>query len=93
MLFNDIEVLHVSNPNLRRIVRQNIRKEILIRDGNLSLDQVTKEDNRSNKLYLYKPEDSYAMCEVCKDCIYAYMLQDESSKIFVSQLEVEPKSR
>ena len=32
-----------------RIVRRNIRKEIFIRDGNLSLDQVTEEDNRSNK--------------------------------------------
>ena len=25
----------------------------------ISLDQVTKEDNRSNKQYLYKPENFY----------------------------------
>ena len=38
-------------------MRRNIRKEILKRDGNLSLDQETKENNRSNKQYLYKPKD------------------------------------
>ena len=58
--FHDIEVWDFSNPNLWRIVRRNIRKEILIRDGNLSLDQVTEEDNRSNKQYLYEPKDFYA---------------------------------
>ena len=31
-------------------MRRNIRKEILIRDKNLFLYQVKKEDNRSNKL-------------------------------------------
>ena len=55
---HDIEVWEVSNPNLWRIVRRNIRKKILLQDRNLSLDQVTKEDNRSNKQYLYKPRDS-----------------------------------
>ena len=55
----DIEVWDVSNPNLWRIVRRTIRWKILLWDGNLSLDQVTKEDNISNKHYLYKPRDSY----------------------------------
>ena len=55
----DIEVWDVSNPNLWRIVRRNIKKEILVRNGNLSLDQVTEEDNRSNKEYLHKPKDFY----------------------------------
>ena len=41
-------------------MRRNIWKEILIRDEKLSLDLVTKKDNRSNKQYLYKPEDFHA---------------------------------
>ena len=51
-VIHDIEVWGVSKPNLWRIVRRNIREEILIQDGNLFLDQVTKEDNRRNKQYL-----------------------------------------
>ena len=38
-------------------MRRNIRQKILLRDGHLSLDQVMKDDNRSNKQYLYKPKD------------------------------------
>ena len=40
-------------------MRRNIKKEIFIRDENLSIHQVTKEDNRSNKQYLYKPKEFY----------------------------------
>ena len=49
------------SPKMQRISFHNhhIRKEILVRDGNLSLDQVTEDDDRSNKQYLYKPKNFY----------------------------------
>ena len=54
-------------PKLETNCEPNIRKKILIRDGNLSQNQGTKEDNRSNKQYLYKPKDFYTLV---RDQIY-----------------------
>ena len=48
-------------------------------DGNLSPDQVTKEDNRSNKQYLYKPKDFYTSV---RDEIYMHIVEPlEQTKI------------
>ena len=53
--------------------------EILMLDGNLSPDQVTKEDNRSNKQYLYKPKDFYTSV---RDEIYMHIVEPlEQTKI------------
>ena len=64
-------------------MRRNIRKEILVRDGNLSLDQVTEEDNRSNKQYLYKPKDFYTSV---RDEIYMHRTLGTDENFMTSRL-------
>ena len=64
-------------------MRRNIRKEILIRDGNLSLDHVTKEDNRNNKQYLYKPMDFYTSV---RDEIYIHKTIGTDKNFMTSRL-------
>ena len=79
---DNIEVWDVSNPNLWQIVRRNIMKEILLRHGNLSVDQVTKEGNRSNKQYLYKPKD---FCISVRDEIYMQKILGTNQNFMTSR--------
>ena len=64
-------------------LRNKILKEILIKDGNLSLDQVTKENNRSNEQYVYKPKDFHTSVP---DELYMHRTLETDENFMTSRL-------